>query len=373
MRIGIDAHAAERDGSGNCTYIRGLLTALLGLDADNQYILYATEKNHPFYESLPHRPNVRIRCLPPRHPAVRIPLFLGPATFRDAVDILHVQYVAPPLHQGNLVATIHDLGFLHMPRSFSRFFIWRSKILVRRAARGAAKVITGSEFSRRDIVSAYGLEDRTVEVIPNGVGPAFFEQAAPEAARRILSSYGVRKPYVLFVGRLNPRKNLVSLVRAFDRFKIEKKTPTQLVIAGRSDFATAKTLAEIKSIGSRDLVLTGFVRDGDLPALYQNADMFLYPSLFEGSGLPVLEAMAAGTPVITSRTSALPETSCGSALLIEPENEAEIAAAMLKLAEDTGFKADLREKGRQTAKKFTWDAAARKTLRVYEEAAAESR
>lgn len=371
MRIGIDAHAAEADGTGNASYIRGLIGGLLSAAAGHDLFLYATDRNHPFFRTI-EGPEIRavVRELRPRTPLVRIPVALALASARDALDVLHVQYIAPPVHRGRLVATIHDLGFLRVPATFSRTFVKRSTVLVRRTARRADRVLTGSAFSREDLISEYGLDPEKVVVVPYGVGPEFI--AAPEApesaAARVLERLGIAKPYILSVGRLNPRKNLPALARAFVRMKMVTGLPYRLVLAGPEDFGTEEILSAVSG-AAPDVIVAGLVPDADLPLLYREAEIFVYPSLFEGGGLPVLEAMAAGTPVIASRTSSLPEMAGGAGMLVDPESVDDIAGALVRLSTDPGLRGELREKGRARARTMTWEEAARATLRVYEEAA----
>ena len=367
MRIGIDAHAAEQDGSGNCTYIRNLIRTLPAIGPGHEFIFYVTDRNHRFYRELPKQPNVRWRALRFGHPLVRIPFGLAAASFRDALDVLHVQYIAPPFHRGKLVATIHDLGFLHVPRTFSRFFVARSKFLVRQTARRAARVITGSAYSRNDILGTYGLNGRKVDIVSCGVAPDFFQDVDPGRIRSLLAKYGIRRPYILAVGRLNPRKNLVSLARAFARAKSEGGLPHRLVIAGKEDFEAAKIISAIRDIDGGDIVLTGFVPDEDLPALYSGAEMLVYPSHFEGVGLPVLEAMATGIPVITSDASSLPEILGDAGIAVDPGNEDALAGAMVRLAQDESVREEFQKKGRLRSREFSWDAAAQKILKIYEE------
>ncbi|MDH7513981.1 MAG: glycosyltransferase family 1 protein [Clostridiales bacterium] len=372
MRIGIDVHAAERDGSGNCTYIRGLVEALLAQDYENDYILYIIDRNHRFYRNIRRDAKVRLRSLRVENPLIRIPLFLGRATEREALDILHVQFIAPPRHRGKLVATIHDLGFLHLPKTFSRFFVFRSRLFIRRTAQRAAKVITGSQFSKTDIATRYGLAPEKIEVIPCGVSPRFAESLDPSRIQKTLAKYKIRPPYILSVSRLNPRKNLVSLACAFSRLKSELRLPHQLVFAGRADYKTAETVALIRKAAGTDIILTGFVDDDDLPALYQGADIFVYPSLFEGAGLPVLEAMAAGVPVVASNASSLPETVGDAGLTVDPLSVDEIAHAIGQLATDRDLKENCRQKGQLRAAEFTWDKAAQKILGIYQEVCREA-
>ncbi|HEX2695809.1 MAG TPA: glycosyltransferase family 1 protein [Acidobacteriota bacterium] len=366
MNIGIDAHAAEREGHGNGTYIRNVIRELVRLESPHSFSLYAVDAGHAFYKELPDDPRFRIRAVGARNPLVRIPFALARAARRDALDVLHVQYIAPPVHRGRLVATIHDLGFLSVPRTFSRAFVLRSRLLVRRTARRADTIITGSAYARDHIARAYGLNPAKIEVVHYGVEESYRRRLSEGEIGRALDTYGVHRPYVLSVGRLNPRKNLAALVRAFSGLKSRRRLPHTLVIAGKEDFGAAALLKEIRGAGASDVVFTGFVADADLPALYQGADIFLYPSLFEGVGLPVLEAMASGVPVVTSDRSSLPEIAGGAALIVDPTDERRISDAMEKLLDDRGSREECVRRGLARSAEFRWDETARRILRVYE-------
>ena len=365
MRIGIDAHAAEKPGEGNCTYIRNFLLALADLDETNEYVLYATDAGHPFYARFAGRPNYRVHELAAKNPMVRIPFDLARASRRDKIDILHVQYIAPFRHHGKLIATIHDLGFLHRPQFFSKFFVFRSKWLVRMSARRAARIITGSEYSRNDIVQSYGLDDGCVVVVPYGVSPAFRPDQDPGAVAGVLEKYGIREPYLLCVGRLNPRKNLATLVKAFGLLKDGENLRHSLVVAGKADPDLPAVEGETALSRKRGVVFTGFIPDEDLPLLYAGADVFIYPSLFEGVGLPVLEAMASGVPVVTSDTTSLRETAGDAALTVDPLDVGRMAEAISRLARDTDLRRLLCHRGLERASEFTWKKTAERTLEVY--------
>lgn len=369
LRIGIDAHAAEAGGTGNGTYIRGLIQGLLEIDSGNTYILYVTDPAHPFFAGLRLPENAEIRPLPAAKAFIRIPVHLARMSRRDRLDILHVQYIAPPVHDGKLVATIHDLGFLRVPQTFPRFFNLRSRILVRRTARRAAQVITGSNYSRTDILRTYGLPPEKIAAVPYGVSTAFSHPHSKDDIRDVAVRYGIVRPYVLCVGRLNPRKNLPVLAAAFADAKSASGAPHTLVIAGRADFASDRIISEAARRAGDTVRFTDFVRDEDLPALYQGADVFVYPSLFEGFGLPVLEAMAAGVPVVTSNTTSLAETAAGAALTVDPSDPAALADALHAMMTDPEIRRACRKKGRIRAAAFTWRETARWTLEIYRAAA----
>lgn len=365
MKIGIDAHAAEREGSGNCTYISNLLLALKEIDDKNEYILYATDKNHPFYDNFNGSRNFRIRQLPVRNPFFRIPFFLAWQTYKDSLDILHVQYNAPPFHKGKLVVTIHDLGFLHLPETFSRSEAMRLKILTKFTANKSEKIITGSEYSRNDIVDTYNLNPDRVEIIPHGISHAFGPKDVVKT-REVLSKYNIEGEYFLCVGRLNPRKNLVSLVKAFQKIK-ERAVPHKLIVVGKKDFDTRVLLRTIDKFNEKDVLFIGFVPNEDLPYLYSGADVFIYPSLFEGVGLPVLEAMKSGIPVVSSNTTSLKEIVADAALTVDPLNVKGIAAAVFELIDKSKIRDLYIKKGLERSLQFSWNLTAQKTLHMYEE------
>ena len=236
MRIGIDFHAAERDGTGNCTYIRNLVEHLVRLAPEHEYILYITDASNAYYKRFQGLRNVRLSVVPSPSAFVRM-LLLGLRTFSDRTDVLHATYYGPPFYRGKLLLTVHDLSFLHIPDTFSAFDRIKDRLLIPFYIKRARAVLTVSEYSRRDIIDAYHAPYDRICVHYNAVDPVFkpVEDAAP--ARRTLEGYGIPADarYILFVGRINKRKNLPRLVRSFDALKA-KGFGQRLVIAGAKDF-----------------------------------------------------------------------------------------------------------------------------------------
>jgi glycosyltransferase involved in cell wall biosynthesis len=384
MRIGIDAHAAERDGTGNCTYIRNLLRQLGQLDKENLYFIYATDPSHSFYKEIENLANFSIRKIPVKNPCLRIPFFLAGLTWKDRLDILHVQYIAPPLHRGKLIVTIHDLGHFFIPQSFSRFEVLRSKILIPQSARKAARILTGSFYSRATIIERFGISPDKISVTPYGVAEDFF-QAQKEVfkaegkdfqdkenlkIKTILKKYGIQKPYILSLSRLNLRKNLALVIESYNLLKNRNNLPHKLVIAGKPDVKAG----EIKKMASssafcREIIFTGYIHDQDLPYVYSQAELFLFLSEFEGFGLPVLEAMACGVPVLTTAKTSLPEVAGEAALYVSTLSPLEIVTKIEALLFDQNFRSLLVTKGRQRASMFTWEKTAKLTLEIYRQAA----
>jgi len=374
MHIGIDAHAIGARQGGNETYIANLIKSLAEIDGDNLYTIYLANAGAAaqWRESFTSRyKNFSVRLLPPPTPLVRVPVYLTYELFRRPVDVLHVQYTAPPFCQVPVIVTIHDLAFERMPETFTRRGSFQLKLTVRRTAKKAARIATVSEYSRQDLLSIYKLTPEKVVVTYNGVEPSFAPQPSiPNEAEEVRRRFGVSRDFLLAVGSLQPRKNMVRLIRAYARLRSEREDfRPQLVIVGRKLWLASEIFDEVKrQRWADDVILTGYVADEDLPALYRAARAFVYPSLFEGFGLPPLEAMACGTPVVTSDVSSLPEVTGGAALLIDPNDERALANALIEIVSNERLRAELRERGIAQAKKFTWRDAAEKTLRLYQEA-----
>ncbi|MEK7833528.1 MAG: glycosyltransferase family 1 protein [Acidobacteriota bacterium] len=376
MHIGIDAHAIGAQQGGNETYIRGLIRALAEIDDRNRYTIYLAEADAAaeWRDGFASRhTNFEIRLLPKPTPLIRVPLFLAYELWRrpphSRIDVLHVQYTAPPFCSVPVVATIHDLAFEHMPETFTRRGSFQLKLTVRRTAQRAVRIATVSEYSRQDLLRTYKLPPEKVAVTYNGIDAHFTAQASPNETEDVQQRFGISRDYLLAVGSLQPRKNLVRLVRAYAKLRTENENfQPQLVIVGRKLWLADEIFAEVRrQEWADDVILTGYASDEDLPKLYRQATAFVYPSLFEGFGLPPVEAMACGTPVVTSNVSSLPEVTGEAALLIDPLDQGSIEAALLEIMGDQGLRARLREQGIKQAGKFTWRAAAEKTLQLYRE------
>lgn len=373
MHIAIDAHSVGAQLAGNETYAVNLIEALAEIDQSNQYTLYITKLSAA--DRFTNRwPNVRVKRTLPHTPLVRIPLVLSAELRRNPVDVLHVQYTAPPLAPCAVVATIHDLSFEHLPETFHRRSRAQLRLTVRRTAHNAAQILTLSEFSRRDVIETYGIDPERVAVTP-AAAPAHFQPVTNETdLRRIRATYGIERDYILALGSIQPRKNLVRLINAYSSLWKERQSDAmpQLVLAGKRGWLEGETMrAAEQSAAGRDIRFSGYVAEADLPALFSGAMCFAYPSYFEGFGLPVLEAMQCGTPVIAGNRTSLPEVTGDAAVLVDPFDEAAIAEALRNLMENPDRRAELRVKGVQRAKRFSWEETARLTLQAYERARSE--
>ena len=369
LHIAIDAHAVGTGLAGNETYIASLVEALADIDAENRYTLYVT-KPEAVERFRDRWPNFQVRRTLPHTPLVRVPVTLSAELRRRPVDVLHVQFTAPPAAPCPVVATIHDLSFEHIPATFKRRSWVQLRLTVRRTARSAAEVVTLSEFSRRDLIETYGLPPERVTVTPAAASPRF-RPAPAEEIQRVRHLYNITREYVLAVGSIQPRKNLARLFVAYASLRRARggdKLP-QLVVVGKRAWLYEETLRAAEEYGVKgEVIFTGYVPEADLPALYSGALCFAYPSYFEGFGLPPLEAMACGTPVVAADRTSLPEVVGDAGLLVNPFDADEIAGAIGRLIDDEHLRAALRVRGRERAARFDWRDTARRTLEVYQRA-----
>jgi glycosyltransferase involved in cell wall biosynthesis len=370
VHIAIDAHSVGAQLAGNETYAINLIEALAEVDQSNQYSLYVTKPSA--VDRFANRwPNFKVKRTLPHTPLVRIPLTLPAELRRNRVDVLHVQYTAPPLAPCPVVATIHDLSFEHLPETFNRRSRAQLRLTVRRTARNAAQILTLSEFSRRDVIETYGIDPSRVAVTP-AAAPALFRPVTNETElRRIRATYGIERDYVLALGSIQPRKNLVRLINAYSslwKMRPNSSMP-QLVIAGKRGWLERETMraAEL-SAAAHNIRFIGYVAESDLPALFSGAMLFAYPSYFEGFGLPVLEAMQCGVAVMAGNRTSLPEVAGDAALLVDPFDEPAIADGLRSLIENPDRRAGLRVKGLERARQFSWQETAQLTLKAYERA-----
>lgn len=367
FRIGIDAHAIGSRQTGNETYITNLVNELLKIESQHQFILFFTHKEaRERWVGIQNE--TRTQLLWPGHPLIRMPIVMPWKAKNEKLDLLHVQYAAPPFIKTPLVTTVHDISFEHHPEYFTRKEVMQFKATIPRAARKARRIFTVSEYSKRDIAETYNIDPAKIVVTYDGVGADF--KPVPESQRNVtLQRYNIKQPYFLAVGNLQPRKNIARLISAYDELRNGKpKVEHQLIIVGKKAWKYNPIFSEARSSRwSDDIIFTDYVPVADLAAIYSGATVFIYPTLFEGFGLPPLEAMACGTPVITSNCSSLPEVVGEAAIKINPFDVSEIAQAMIELVGDHEKVDSLIKKGKRQAAKFKWSDCARVTLRTYEE------
>jgi glycosyltransferase involved in cell wall biosynthesis len=284
----------------------------------------------------------------------------------DDLDVLHVQYITPLRSPCPVVTTIHDISFRLYPEWFSLKDRLVMNTFIPRGLKVAAVVITPSESAASNIRREYDYPQDRIVVTPEAADDRFFDPPGAIETRRIRDKFGIEGRYMLYVGNLQPRKNASRLIEAFVSAREVHGIRDQLLIAGQFGWKyNADRLAVEQARQAGHVCHLGYVNDDDLPALYSEATAFVFPTLHEGFGLPVLEAMASGTPVLTSTVSSLPEIAGDAALLVDPTDESAIAEGIAQLATDRDLRRRLVSAGRDRAKQFSWDDTARATLQAY--------
>ncbi|GBC98641.1 N-acetylgalactosamine-N, N'-diacetylbacillosaminyl-diphospho-undecaprenol4-alpha-N-acetylgalactosaminyltransferase [bacterium HR17] len=368
MRVGLDARVLFGPHTGDRTYLLNLLQQFARMDLPHEFTLFTDRRGElPF--ALPS--NFRLMRLPRLSRWLYTGALLPCACAVHRVDLLHGQYIAPLVASCPTVTTVHDVHWRRFPETFPTKDRWLMDIFLTLTFRRVVSVITDSRASQEDIVAFFGVPRHKVRVIYLAAEERFFVRLPEGQRRRVLERYGLTDGYVLFVGVLQPRKNPVRLLHAFAALDATTRQRHPLVFVGKIGWKVQGLLQSVSELRLTECVrFTGYVPDEDLPALYQGATVFAYPALWEGFGLPVVEAMASGAPVLTSDTSSLREIAEGAAVLVDPLRVESIAEGLRRLLADADLRAALRQKGYARALQFSWRKTAEATLRVYEEVAA---
>lgn len=366
MRIGVLVLMAGREAGGPETYEVEMLRALAQIDHENEYVVYCTGEEAPRAIGV-QQENVRYHVLQPGSRAISLTLSLPAQLIKDGIDFLHSTFTPPPFAVRPEVLTVHCLSSFVHPEFYSPLVAWRLNSLLRIGMRRAQCVLCVSQSTADDVHQRFGVGRERLAVAHNGVS-AQFEPVAPKIARdRVRRELNIDGPYALFVGKLEPRKNVTRLLEAFAMFRRETKSETRLVLAGNRTAVTPAIDAQIARLGLQDAVVRpGYAPTELLASLYSGARMFLLPSLWEGFGIPIVEAMACGTPVLTSSVTCLPEIAGDAAVIVDPESVASIADGIARLDGSEELRRTLSARGLERARLFTWENSARSTLAAYQ-------
>jgi glycosyltransferase involved in cell wall biosynthesis len=350
--------------TGNETYIKGLVDGLKAVGDDLELILYYAHS--PW---APAAPGVHFEKLVTANPFVRLGVELPLRSLQQRLDVLHMTYATPVWSAAPLVVTVHDICYATNPEWFSPRDVRVLSTVVPRSIRLAAHVITGLESARQQIIETYRLPEAKISAIPNGLGPGA-RLIAEDEARSELAALGLRleRPYVLAVGNLQPRKNLVRLIQAFRILVESHHQEVDLVIVGPQRYRAEEVLQAAAGAATERIHFTGYVTDRQLAACYSRSSAFVFPSLYEGFGLPALEAMAHGIPVACSDVDALRDVCGDAALLFDPLSVDSIANAIDKVLKDSDLRQRLSKAGIARAAQFSWEKSAQLTLEVYRKA-----
>jgi glycosyltransferase involved in cell wall biosynthesis len=382
VRVAIDYTPALRQHAGIGRYTRGLIRALADLDRENAYTLLSFGEDpregtapEPHPSRAPGQPwpdNFRVRSLRVSEPAMsrlwhRLAIPLPADWLSGRCDLYHSpDFTLPPLARARGIVTVHDLSFLRVPECAPPALREHLERAVPRSVARAHHVLADSSNTRDDLVELLGAPREKVSVVPGGVEGRFRPIEDAGCLETVRARYRLPPEFILAVGTLEPRKNYPGLISAYADFRRRTGLPHRLVIAGREGWMFEPIYERVEREGVVELVqFVGFVADEDLPALYNLADTVAYPSLYEGFGLPPLEAMACGVPVVCSNTSSLPETAGDAAITVDPTDADALSGALELALSDSGRRAQAIERGLTQARKFGWSAAAEKLIAAY--------
>lgn len=365
MRIAIDARCLTGAYTGDRTYWLGLLRGLCALEHNHEILLYT---HMPISDPLlPVDERLKQRVIPARNLRWWSWKLFPDAANADGADVAHVQYTVPARLRMPVVTTVHDISFRLMPHCFP----WKHRLLlnltVPPSMRRAARVITVSESSRQDILRVYRLPEEKLVAISNAADERMQPMERELAQEVLRRDYALQTPFVLMVGVLQPRKNLPLAVQAFAQAVLPGNLPHRLVIVGKPGWGMEELQRAIGRWNVQErTVLTGYVPDEHLPCFYSTADTLMYPSLYEGFGLPPLEAMACGCPVLASDIPVMHEVVGGAGMLLPPNDPVVWTQALHAVLTNEWTRQQMRQRGFQQAARFSWKESARRTLEVYE-------
>jgi glycosyltransferase involved in cell wall biosynthesis/ubiquinone/menaquinone biosynthesis C-methylase UbiE len=373
MKIAIDVSLAVGESAGVGSYTRGLLEGLAAIDPDNEYILYSyldfPQSPQPTF---PQQPNFSLQMLQlegEHWERMWSRSDLPPKAALDPVHVLHSPFFnAPKEHHGALVATIHDVSFLLQPQFHTEANRLHCLQGTLNAALYADRIIAVSLQTKKDLIDYFSIPEERIRVIYEAPRRIYSPERNVEVIRSVLERLGIFHNFILFVGSLEPRKNLRTLLQAYATYVTRHAGEELLVVAGGKGWLSddLSQVAAERGIAERVKFL-GYVQEVDLRVLYSTAKLFVYPSIYEGFGLPPLEAMACGAPVIASNTSALPEVVGDAALLVDPYNGEALHQAMERVLCDRDLRARMRQQSLARATRFSWEQTAEQTLGLYEE------
>ncbi|QII11037.1 putative mannosyltransferase B [Candidatus Kuenenia stuttgartiensis] len=367
MNIGINALSIRNQYAGIGVYTINLIKALSQIDRNNRYVLFLNPENyHGFKVEQDNFENVLVHA--PFHKYyIWEQIYLPFVLKKKKIDILHgPRNVLPLLCKIKSVVTIHDLAFLLFPEvmKFNPFNYW--SVFVKRSAVKADHIISVSESTKKDIVRLYNISDHKITVTHEACNNSFKRIEDESALKRISQKYELPERFILYVGTIEPRKNLNVVLEAMDILK-KNNLNIKLVIVGKKGWLYAGFFDTLQSLGlGNNVIFTGYVPAEDLPGIYNLAEIFVYPSKYEGFGLPLLEAMSCGVPVIASNISSIPEVLGDAGTLVRPDDPKEFAHKIYELLTDKEIRVKMSSKGFERTKSFSWEKVAQKTLTVYE-------
>lgn len=368
IRIGIFPAMLGRRAGGPETYEQQLLQALAGIDRHNDYHVWLPDRAAAEAMGVD-QPNFHAHVLWPSVRSVSMSVTLPLALRRFRPGLLHATFAPPPLCPVKLAMTMHGSVTFSHPNFYSPRVLARLNPLLRRGVERARLTVCVSDFVKHELMERFRVPEERLVTVYHGVNRAFRPLPPAVAAQRVRQEHGLAGPYVLYVGKLHSNKNIVRLLQAFDH-ATRRREHIELVLAGRMFYGSDDIEETVQRLGLAPRIhRLGHLPQEALPALYAGAECMVFPTLWEGFGLPIVEAMACGAPVIASDIACVPEIAGGAAVLVDPMSTESIAGALSDLLDRPARRAELRELGIARAAEFTWERTARQTLQAYEQLA----
>lgn len=355
MTIGIDSSRTTKPKlTGTEHYSVEIIRAMLAMDEQDRFILYAPKDPRKRLGPLPANAKVKIMPFGKLWSQVR----LSWEMLYHKPDCLFVpSHTVPLIHPKNTVVTLHDLGFKHFPELYSPKELFYHNWTMKFSAEKAKRIIAPSEYTKNDLIKTYNLEPNKITVIYHGLNREKFQPRTKVA----------KKPYIFFIGRLEEKKNIIGMLRAYALLRKEKRIKHRFILAGSPGFGYEKIRRQIEQMPPdvrKDVIQLGYVDEAEYIKYLQEAEIFFFATFFEGFGLPLLEVMAAETPIVASNVTAMPEVAGKAAILVNPRNPLEMASALSRLINSKKARDTLIYRGRMRARLFSWEKAAQQTLEV---------
>ncbi len=370
MRIGIDARMYSTSFTGIGRYVFELVRQLTAIDKTNEYVLFMNRPEYDDYK--PRSKRISKVLVNARHYSFAEQTRYLYKLYGEKLDLMHfTHFNAPIFYRGKSIVTIHDLTLSFFPGK--KMNSWKHRkayqLVLKRSVKHAGKIIAVSEHTKKDLIEITGADPSKIKVIYEGVDEQFKPRPDKSAIKNLIRKYGITREYILYTGVWRSHKNVVNLIKAFALLKTADEFSPQLVITGEEDPHYPEVRRSVRELGlEHDVIFPGLVPEDELVALYQAAYLYAFPSLYEGFGLPPLEAMRCGTPVVASSNSCIPEI-CGeeNALFFDPLDPEDIANAIRKVLLNEELRQELRARGLRHSRKFSWLKMAEETLMLYAE------
>ncbi|RYD84437.1 MAG: glycosyltransferase family 1 protein [Verrucomicrobiaceae bacterium] len=364
MKVGLFALEIGRNVGGLEVYETELIRALAKIDQENQYVIFCLDPCVPEILQL-NASNFEYRIL--QTGRLKGVIYDAPrAMAREGLDLFHAMFVPPPFTAIPYVFTHHGSEVIERPEFYPFLLGLRMRLLFKRAFRKARLIICVSDYVRDYLRAKQRIPTNRLQRVYNGCRPSFRSCKKSDARKEVAHKYGLSFPYLITVGRIEPRKNPIRVLEAYNIFRRQVPGAPKLVFAGMKTWSGQDFDRTVERLGLADKIIQlGYVDDADLPQLYSASEFALFTSLWEGFGLPVLEAFATATPLITSNTTSLPEVAGDAAVLVNPYSVEEIAAAMRSLYENLPLQEQLAREGQTRSAEFTWERSARETISAY--------